>query len=125
MTNVPAPSSEPHGTFASYVVGFTLSVLLTFFAFWAASSLGSYAVGAVALAAVMQLLVQLVFFLHLVRGKSVSANLGVFMLTFAIIGVLVGGTLWIMYNLAHLHMPLPTTTQLYENGVVAPQNELK
>jgi len=42
-----------------------------------------------------------------------------------IIFILVGGTLWIMTNLAHLHMPSPTTTDLYSNGVVAPQNELR
>jgi hypothetical protein len=46
------------------------------------------------------------------------------MFALTIIGILVGGTLWIMSNLAHLHMPLPTTTDLYDHGVVAPQNEL-
>jgi hypothetical protein len=48
-------------------------------------------------------------------------------LILVVVGIVAGGTLWIMHNLARLHhhhdeMPLD---ELYEHGVVAPQNELR
>jgi hypothetical protein len=47
------------------------------------------------------------------------------MLTSIIILILLGGTLWIMQNLARLHMHEETPADLYQGGIVAPQNELK
>lgn len=112
-------------TFKNYTIGFALSLLLT---------LGSFALVqmhalshhqfpshelltmAIAALAIIQLAVQMVFFLHL--GKESKAR-DLVMLAFAaaIVALVVGGTLWIMANLQH-GMQTPF------EGPVAPQNEL-
>jgi cytochrome o ubiquinol oxidase operon protein cyoD len=111
-------------TLRTYQIGFVLSVLLTLGAFAVPPSWGMLAIVAIVLAAIAQLFVQLVFFLHLGRERGTGWNSALFIFTALIIGILVGGTLWIMSNLSHLHMQSPTTTDVYQNGVVAPQNEL-
>lgn len=108
----------------SYLTGFALSVLLTLGAFWYAPHLGALAIPAIILSAIVQLLVQLVFFLHLHKGDGHESRVLFFSLTAIIIGILVGGTLWIMSNLNHLHVHSPSTTDIYQGGMVAPQNEL-
>lgn len=114
-----------HSLLISYIVGFALSIALTLAAFWVAPLLGGFAAAAIVILALIQLLVQLVFFLELGHDPKAQSDLVVFLFTGIIICILVGGTLWIMSNLEHLHLQSPTTTDLYENGVVAPQNELK
>jgi len=109
----------------NYVLGFSISIVLTLFSFLLAPHAGGFAAACIVLAALVQLFVQLTFFLHMGRERGPQWNLGIFMFAVTIIGILIGGTLWIMSNLAHLHMHPPTTTDLYENGIVAPQNELK
>ena len=77
-----------------------------------------------AASAVAQLVVQLFFFLHLGRGQDAGWNISIFVFAILIISILMIGTLWIMHNLAHLHILTPSGTNLYERGVVAPENEL-
>lgn len=113
-----------HGSLSSYVVGFMLSIGLTLLAFWVAPLLGAFAYPAIVITALIQLLVQLIFFLDLGSEPRPQWHLLVFIFTGIIVGILIVGTLWIMSNLEHLHMQMPTTTDLYEGGVVAPQNEL-
>lgn len=115
----------PHGTLISYGLGFFLSILLTLGAFWMAPYLGAYAAGVVVAGAILQLFVQLFFFLHIGSGDYPRSNLLILIFAGIIISILVGGTLWIMSNLAHLHMHAPTAQDLYQGGVVAPQNELR
>lgn len=124
MKTKPTDGGE-HGTLATYSIGFALSIVLTLSSFWIAPTLGGLAGGSIVVAAVVQLLVQLIFFLHLGRESKFESTLGIFMLTSVILGILVVGTLWIMQNLAHLHAPAATTKDLYEHGTVAPQNELR
>jgi len=111
----------------AYTIGFVLSILLTLVSFLLAPNLGFFAIPLLVAAALLQLFVQLRFFLHIgqrgVDGVSGSYTL---LLTLAavIIGILVGGTLWIMANLQRSHMHMPTLQDLYAHGVMAPQNEL-
>jgi cytochrome o ubiquinol oxidase subunit IV len=70
------------------------------------------------IAAVLQLFVQLFFFLHLGREEkprwnSVSMSFAVF-----VVVVIVFGSLWIMSHLQHAEL-----NDLYPDGVVTPQNE--
>jgi cytochrome o ubiquinol oxidase operon protein cyoD len=115
----------PESSFFSYAVGFLFSVILTLGSFWVAPLLGTFAPVVIVALAIAQLFVQLTFFLHMGRERGPKWNLGIFMFTVVIIGILLGGTLWIMHNLEHLHMHSPTTNDLYQNGIVAPANELK
>ena len=110
-------------TLRSYLIGFILSAALTIAAFWAAYALGTLAIPLIVGAALIQLVIQLTFFLHIGENASRShlVSLG---LTLVILCIVIGGTLWIMYNLEHLHINPPTLDQLYQGGVPAPQNEL-
>ena len=86
----------------SYVTGFVLSIILTLVPYYlvvkdafAAQSL----VGMIVVFSVLQLFVQVVFFLHLHPKSRPRWNMIVFLYTLLIIAFLVVGSLWIMYNL--------------------------
>jgi cytochrome o ubiquinol oxidase operon protein cyoD len=119
------PTDTFHGTLAGYALGFGLSLATTLFAFWAAFHLEAYAVPAIVSAAIAQLVVQLFFFLHVKTSPQAWKVTGALFLV--IVGIVVVGTLWIMANLArlHHHHEAPNLENLYENGVPAPQNELR
>ena len=90
---------SPSG-YKSYVVGFVLSIITTLLAYvfvvnelWPPQAL-VYIVLAIA---VVQLIVQMVFFLHLGRGSRWKAL--TFYFTLLIVAIVVVGTIWIMNNL--------------------------
>jgi cytochrome o ubiquinol oxidase operon protein cyoD len=85
-----------------YVTGFVFAVVLTLLAYaivvnrWLS---GGMLVAAIMTLAVVQLVVQLVFFLHLGRGKSARWNVTAFLFMVLILVIVVAGSLWIMHNL--------------------------
>lgn len=86
----------------SYVIGLGLSLLLTFAAFalvqlHLVSAPNTY-IG-VSLLAVTQLIVQSICFLRMNTSAEGRWNLLPFLFSIFIIAILVGGSLWIMYNL--------------------------
>ena len=109
-------------TLTKYILGFLLSVLLTIAAF--ALVLGQDSFGVVpreilvallVLLALVQLCVQLVLFLHLGEETKPRWNLTVFIFALIVVGVLVGGTLWIMNNLSHGQMQQEKNMFIEEN----------
>ena len=112
-------------TLRNYTIGFVLSVLLTLFAFWTVPGLPPALIyPALILAALAQLVIQLVCFLHLGRESGPRWNLTLFAFTFIIVAILVGGSLWIMYNLQHtMLMPQDAPGTFLPSGIT-PQNEL-
>ncbi|MFN7093920.1 MAG: cytochrome o ubiquinol oxidase subunit IV [Burkholderiales bacterium] len=91
-----------HGTLKSYIVGFILSIVLTIIPYLIVVDhmlIGNALLLTVVGLAVLQLLVQLVFFLHLSTASEQRWNLMTFMFTILILIILVVGTLWIMWNL--------------------------
>lgn len=91
-----------HGTLKSYIVGFILSIVLTIIPYLIVVDhmlIGNALLLTVVGLAVLQLLVQLVFFLHLSTASEQRWNLMTFMFTVLILAILVVGTLWIMWNL--------------------------
>lgn len=96
----------------SYILGFALSVILTLIAFGingihAASGhrfpTHEQILPTIVALALAQLVVQLVFFLHVGQGDKPRWKLVAFFLTAVIVVILVGGTLWIMQNLRYGH----------------------
>ncbi len=96
----------------SYVIGYALSLLLTVGAFGitikhidsngqflSAGQIATYLI----VFALCQLIVQLVFFLHLGRESKPRWNLMVFLFMIFMTLVLVVGSLWIMANLEYQH----------------------
>lgn len=86
----------------SYIVGFVSAVVLTLVAYVIIVNhmvTGTTAVASISALAVIQFIVQLVFFLHLGKGKSGRWNLAAFAFMLITLGIVVTGSLWIMYNL--------------------------
>jgi len=92
-----------HGNLKQYVVGFILSILLTVVPFWMVMN-GGFSTGLVltviAVTAIVQVAVQLVFFLHLDSSEAQQMNVGAFAYTIMSVAILVIGSIWIMH---HLH----------------------
>jgi cytochrome o ubiquinol oxidase operon protein cyoD len=106
---------EKIGSITSYSVGFALAIILTLAAYFAVTGGWFSEVGAivvVSLLAVIQIIVQLVFFLHLGRDK-VKWKAAAFYTMFIILILIVGGSLWIMYNLDYSMMMSPEAMQEY------------
>jgi cytochrome o ubiquinol oxidase subunit IV len=101
---------EPRGSVRSYVIGFVSCIALTLVAYFATTTDSisrSYAIGIVAVLAIIQCIVQLRAFLHLGEELKPRWKLGVFTLMIAIVLILVVGSLWIMDNLNYrmIHAP--------------------
>jgi len=106
-----APQGRHHATISglqAYLLGLVLAVLLTATSFWAASTHLLWAPGVpigLAVLAVAQMGIHLVFFLHITTGPDNTNN--VLALAFGVLIVLlvVAGSLWIMANLNANMMP--------------------
>ena len=97
-----------HGSVKSYLIGFVLSVILTAIPFWLVmEGTASHGVilGAVVTTAVVQIFVHLAYFLHMNTSSEERWNLVALVFTVLIIAIVVGGSLWIMYNLNINMMP--------------------
>ena len=98
---------ERHGLL-SYLVGFVLAVILTAipFALVASHALApSITMLVIAVAAVLQILVHLRFFLHLNFTTTPKENLLAIAFTAVLLFLMVGGSLWIMIDL-HTRMAI-------------------
>lgn len=91
-----------HGTIASYVFGFILSIILTLVSYSIVTTdlfTGWPLVFVLGGLAVTQAVVQLLLFLHLGAERRPRWNLIVFLFMALVIFIIGGGSLWIMYNL--------------------------
>lgn len=101
-----ASHGSSHGTLRSQLIGYVLSLVLTFASFGAV--MGKLLPPRAGLALIVglcvaQLLVQLVFFLHLGPRKGQRGNTAIFLCTAFLIAIVVAGSLWVMHN-ANLNM---------------------
>ncbi|MGM1049563.1 cytochrome o ubiquinol oxidase subunit IV [Paenibacillus sp. N3/727] len=92
---------EHHGSFKSYTIGFICSIILTVIPI--AVVLNEWLQGTrlalvLMIAAVLQLFVQLLFFMHLREEKNPRYNLISLILGLVILVVIVAGSIWIMLN---------------------------
>lgn len=100
MTHTTHDSS--HGSVKSYIIGFILSIILTVipYALVVNHELSrKMLVLSVILFAIAQLLVQLIFFLHLGMKPEQRNNTLSFLFTLIIVVLIAGGSLWVMWNL--------------------------
>jgi cytochrome o ubiquinol oxidase operon protein cyoD len=99
-----------------YLIGFALSVLLTVASFGMVGTKLIWAPGipvALAVFAVAQMGVHLVFFLHISTGPDNTNNVLALAFGILIVAMVVGGSLWIMYHLNANMMPMETLTNLH------------
>ncbi len=107
-------STKHEATIATYITGFGLSLALTLGAYSLVkihlnnghtSLSDSYLLILLAILAVVQLFVQLIFFLHMNRESKPKLNRLIMAFAGLVVVVIVGGSLWIMTNLNY-HMPM-------------------
>lgn len=108
-------SAELHAKVFSYVIGFLLSLTLTLSAYALVNSqliTGWGLMFSLVGMALLQVLVQLLFFLHLRHEAEPRWKLLVFDFMLVVVAILVFGTLWIMENLSY-HSMTPEQTDTY------------
>ncbi|MBV9969024.1 MAG: cytochrome o ubiquinol oxidase subunit IV [Xanthobacteraceae bacterium] len=91
-----------------YVLGFVLSIALTAASFYVVSSnliWGPAIPVALGVLAVAQIGVHLVFFLHITTAPDNTNNVLALAFGVLIVGLIIGGSLWIMANLNRNMMP--------------------
>jgi cytochrome o ubiquinol oxidase subunit IV len=107
---------EPAAGVLGYLIGFALSVLLTAASFGVVGTRLIWAPGipvALAVLAVAQMGVHLVFFLHINSGPDHANNILALAFGVLIVAIIISGSLWIMYHLNHNMMPPATMTDLH------------
>ncbi|MED5499855.1 cytochrome o ubiquinol oxidase subunit IV [Salinicola sp. LHM] len=92
-----------HGSHKSYIIGLVLSIVLTLLAFGVVM-LGDFStttmIVTIIVMAVLQIMVQLILFMHLeLKTQQGRESGGFFFFTLVILSLIVGGSLWIMHHL--------------------------
>ncbi|MDH7794699.1 MULTISPECIES: cytochrome o ubiquinol oxidase subunit IV [unclassified Beijerinckia] len=98
------------GAVRNYLIGFVLAAALTAGSFWVASGTSFiYTPGvpmALAALAIGQMGVHLAFFLHITTGPDNTNNVIALAFGVLIVGIVIAGSLWIMYHLnANMMVP--------------------
>ena len=100
------------GALRNYLVGFLLAAGLTAGSFWVASGPGAIFTPGIPMAlaafAIAQMGVHLVFFLHVTTGPDNLNNVLALAFGVLIVGIIIAGSLWIMYHL-NANMMVPVT----------------
>ena len=106
-----------HGSFRSYMTGFVLSVILTAIPFWLvmAGVLDSKLLTAVLVMGigVVQILVHMIYFLHMNPRSEGGWTLMALIFTLIIVGIALAGSLWVMHHLNANMMPM--TQEMMKN----------
>lgn len=111
------PTTSP--TLKSYVTGFVWSIGLTLIAYSLVVQdrfTRSTIVATIVALALIQFLVQLLYFLHLGTETKPRWKLFVFLFMVMVVAILVFGSLWIMNNLNYRMTPQQVNTYLNNQG---------
>ena len=108
-------SGEAHGSRKDYVIGFLLSVVLTAIPFWLVMT-GTLAKETTALIimafAAVQMVVHIVYFLHMNRRVEGGWSIMALLFTVVIIGIALAGSLWVMYHMNMNMMPMQAMSDM-------------
>ena len=113
--------NEQGSLMKAYVVGFVLSLILTFAAYYLVTVQllsGNTLLVSILVLAFVQLFVQLWFFLHLGREQKPRWNLIFFLSTAGIIFIVVAGSIWIMSHLNYNMMPHEVEEYVMEEELI-------
>ncbi len=95
-----------HGSRKSYITGFLLAIALTVVPFGLVMSHASVGTPLIiAVFALAQIGVHIVYFLHVNRSEEQRWNLLALIFTAIVVGIILGGSIWIMHNLYTNMMP--------------------
>ena len=98
-----------HGSRKDYIIGFLLSVLLTAIPF-ALVMTNAFAdtritAGVVTVCAVVQIVVHMIYFLHMNTKSENGWTLMALIFTVVLVGITIAGSLWVMYHMNVNMMP--------------------
>lgn len=100
-----------HGSFKGYVTGFILSVILTAIPFWLVMgdvfSDARVTAFVVAGFAAVQIVVHMVYFLHMNTKSEGGWNMLALIFTLVLVVITLAGSLWVMYHMNVNMMPMP------------------
>jgi cytochrome o ubiquinol oxidase subunit IV len=111
-------------TVKPYIIGFALSLILTFVAYFLVELRNlvpvttEVIIAVILILAVMQLLVQLFFFLHMGQEKKPHWNLVAFITFISLILLIVVSSLWIMHHLNYNMMPKDMEKKILHNELM-------
>ncbi|CAN7651116.1 MULTISPECIES: cytochrome o ubiquinol oxidase subunit IV [Neorhizobium] len=99
-----------HGTLRSYLIGFSLSVILTAIPFWLVMS-GAidsklFTAFLVMGLGVIQIVVHMVYFLHMNPRSEGGWTMMALLFTLVLVGITLAGSLWVMHHLNTNMMPM-------------------
>jgi cytochrome o ubiquinol oxidase operon protein cyoD len=113
--HAPGISERGRATWQSYLVGLFYATILTVASFWASSTDFIYGPGIPVLLAVLaiaQMGVHLVFFLHISSAPDQTNNFLALAFGIFVVGLIVFGSMIIMANLNHAMMPMDRLMQM-------------
>jgi cytochrome o ubiquinol oxidase operon protein cyoD len=113
------------GSLKSYSIGFGLSLVLTLMAYLSVTkhiASGWGLIFVLTALALVQLLVQLLFFLHLGRESKPRWNLQVMLFAAGVVFIIVFGSLWIMKNLQYNHSQSLTPQEIIKDEGLKPSS---
>ncbi|PZQ65328.1 MAG: cytochrome o ubiquinol oxidase subunit IV [Variovorax paradoxus] len=100
----------PHSTFSGYMIGFVLSIVLTAIPFWLVMNnvIADRTVAVLVLGAfaVVQILVHMVFFLHMNGKVEGGWTMLSTIFTVVFVAIAIAGTLWVMFHMNTNMMPM-------------------
>lgn len=103
------PHASDHGSFRSYMTGFVLSVILTAIPFWLVMGevLDSPRATAFIILgfAVVQILVHMIFFLHMSAKAEEGWTLISTIFTIVVVVITLAGSFWVIFHLNRNMMP--------------------
>lgn len=114
--------NDTRATLKSYVIGFISSIVLTLTAYSLVEThvhsghetfSHEFLITIIMALAIVQLTIQLIYFLHLNQEAGPRWNLVVFLSTLGIVLILVVGSIWIMNNLNYRMMSSPSDMNAY------------
>ncbi len=114
-------------TFHTYLLGFLFSIGLTLASFaLVAVHLDSnhvwpnhtVAMSVLVVLAVSQFFIQIAYFLHLGRDAERKWDRMLFVFALVVVGIIVGGTMWIMHHLSTAH---GEPREIFTGGELSPQ----
>ena len=105
-----------HGTRGSYLKGFFLSVILTAIPFWAVMT-GAFkdpstAVLVVMLFAVIQIVVHMIYFLHMTTKSEGGWTMMALIFTIILVFITLSGSIWVMYHMNTNMMPMQAAVDM-------------
>ena len=100
----------PHSTLSGYMTGFILSIILTAIPFWLVMAKviadRNTAVLVLGAFAVVQIVVHMVYFLHMNARSEGGWTMLALIFTVVLVVITLAGSLWVMFHLNHNMMPM-------------------